>query len=449
MLERHVWNDFIEWKGRGASRGLLVTGARQVGKTYLIREFAKRNYENLAEINLLESKKAVTILDSAENAEDFFSRLSILANTNLKAGKTLIFIDEVQESREIITAIKFLVQRYDFNFVLSGSMLGVELKDVRSVPVGYLDVIEMKPLSFAEYAAARMTGQDFSEIITDALHARKALPDYLHERLLRLFHEYLIVGGMPAVVADFVETNDLRSVRRLQKNITTLYRWDISKYEKGSSLLIKNMYDVIPAELNHQNKRFILKNMNEKARFSRYADSLVWLADAGVALPVFCVEEPVYPLLLSSSTNLFKLYLSDVGLLTSTFLKGTTLDILAKNPNVNYGSIYENAVAQELCSAGFDVFYYKNKKRGELDFVVEDAQGRVMPIEVKSGKDYKRHNALSNLLNVADYGLEEGFVLCDGNVGRHGRVTYLPIYMAGFLAGIAGARRGDFQSPAV
>ena len=433
MLERKAWNDFEQWRQRKASEGLLVTGARQVGKTYLVRQFARQNYENLVEVNLLESKKAVATLDAADSADDYFARLSVLSNVELKPGKTLIFIDEVQESKEIITAIKFLVQRFDFDFVLSGSMLGVELKDIRSVPVGYLDVVEMKPLSFAEYSAVRMANKNISETIVDSLRARKPLPDYLHDKLMLLFYEYLIVGGMPAAVANFVETNDLSSVRRIQNNIVSLYRWDIAKYQKESALLIKNMYDIIPAELNQQNKRFILKNMNEKARFNRYADSLVWLAEADVALPVFCVEEPTYPLMLSSATNLFKLYLSDVGLLTSTFLKDTTLDILSKNPNVNYGAIYENAVAQELSTAGFKVYYYKNKKRGELDFIVEDRQGNIIPIEVKSGKDYKRHNALSNLLNAAEYGFKEGFVLCDGNVSRHDKVTYLPVYMAGFL----------------
>ena len=175
--------------------------------------------------------------------------------------------------------------------------------------------------------------------------------------------------------------------------------------------------------------------MDERARFSRFADSLVWLSNAGVALPVYCVDEPVYPLKISSSTNLFKLFFSDVGLLTSTFMEAATLDILAKNLNVNYGAIYENAVAQEFNTAGFELYYYRNKKRGELDFLLEDIQGKVMPIEVKSGKDYKRHNALSNLLESAEYHLNEGFVLCGGNLSRAGKITYLPIYMAGFFDG--------------
>ena len=438
MLKRLAWKDFEQWRARSGHRGLLVTGARQVGKTYLVREFAKAKYKNCAETNLFENKKAAKIMDAAVDTEDFFSRLSVLANTKLVPNETLIFIDEVQESKEIVTAIKFLVQRYDFDFILSGSLLGVELRDVRSVPVGYLDVVEMNPMSFSEYAIARGLGEDFIEIVKASLQARLAVPDYLHNTLIKLFYEYLIVGGMPAAVAEFTESNDLQSVRRIQKNIVSLNKWDISRYREDSALLIKNMYEMIPAELNQQNKRFILKSMDDRARFSRYADSLIWLSDAGVALPVFCVDEPVYPLKISSATNLFKLFLSDVGLLTSAFLKSTTLDILAKNPNVNYGAIFENAVAQELHTAGFESYYYKNKKRGELDFVIEDSQGNVFPIEVKSGKDYKRHNALSNILAAGEYGLEEGFVLCEDNVSRDGRVTYLPVYMSGFLGSQAG-----------
>jgi len=275
--------------------------------------------------------------------------------------------------------------------------------------------------------------EEFIEVVKKSLQERSPVPSYIHDAFMKLFHEYLIVGGMPAAVSEFVSSNDLKSVRMMQENIISLNKWDISKYRDDSALLIKNMYEMIPAELNNQNKRFILKSMDERARFSRYMDSLVWLADAGVALPVFCIDEPVYPLKLSSATNLFKLFLSDVGLLTSTFMKETTLEILAKNPNVNYGAIYENVVAQELHAAGFSPYYYKNKKRGELDFVIENVHGKVFPIEVKSGKDYKRHNALSNLLKTEEYGLEEGIVLCEDNVSKDGKVTYLPVYMAGFM----------------
>jgi predicted AAA+ superfamily ATPase len=312
-------------------------------------------------------------------------------------------------------------------------MLGVELKNIRSVPVGYLDTLTMYPLDFEEYSIARGVPQDALGVVRTAFADRRAVPGYLHDRLISLFHEYLIVGGMPAVVDSFVNDRNLQTVRRIQENLILLNKQDISKYNEKDALIIKDIYDLIPAELNNQNKRFILKNMNEHARFGKYQECFIWLADAGVALPAFNANEPTYPLKLSQASNLFKLFMNDVGLLTSTFMKDTAIEILGKSPNVNYGSIYENAVAQELKASGHDLYYYKNKKRGELDFVVERADGAVLPIEVKSGKDYKRHNALQNVLGSEVYHIGEGFVLSDNNVEQAGMFTYLPIYMAGYL----------------
>jgi predicted AAA+ superfamily ATPase len=434
MLKRKAWSLIEQWKTGKSNQGLLVTGARQVGKTYLIREYAKAKYGSVAEINLLENKKAAAAFDSADNAADLLVRISLLADVKLIEDETLIFIDEVQASKEIITAIKFLVEQSKYDFIISGSLLGVELKDIRSVPVGYLDTIEMYPLDFEEFCNASGVPGEILSNVRMALHARSEVPEFIHEQLLKLFYEYLIIGGMPAAIAEFAKTRNMQTVRNIQKNIIRQNKWDISRYNENDALNIKTIYDLIPAELNSQNKRFILKNMNERALFRQYVDSIAWLTEAGVAIPVYCVSEPVYPLKLSVATNLFKFFMSDVGLLTSTFMKGTSIDILARNPDVNYGAIYENAVVQELRAGGSDAYYYKNKKRGELDFVIETVQGQVLPIEVKSGKGYKRHNALSNLMSAPEYALEEGFVLCDGNVGRDGKVTYLPVYMAGWLA---------------
>jgi predicted AAA+ superfamily ATPase len=433
MLKRKAIEQFLRWKEAKNRQGLLVTGARQVGKTYLVRAFAAEHYERFAEINLVYDRKAATTLAGADNAADLFMRLSLLAKTELVPGKTLIFIDEVQENKEIVTAIKFLVEQNDYDFVLSGSLLGVELQDIRSVPVGYLDTVTMHPLDFTEFCAANGVVGDAFDIARKCLADRVSVPDYLHDSLMKLFYEYLIVGGMPAVVSEFCDSKNLQLVRDIQKNIITQNRHDISKYNREGALEIKNIYDLIPSELNNQNKRFLLKDMNERARFHRYQDKFIWLADAGVALPTYNVSEPVYPLKLSKASNLFKLFMNDVGLLTSTFMKDTTAAILNKNANVNYGSIYENAVAQELAAQEFDLYYYKNKKRGELDFIAESVQGTVFPIEVKSGKDFKRHNALNNILSSPEYDIAEGFVLCDSNVLRNGNTTYLPIYMTAFF----------------
>lgn len=434
MLERKAYEQLDFWKNHKGKQALLVTGARQIGKTYLIREFGARNYENFVEINLLENVDAREAFETARNTTDLFMRISLVADAELVAGKTLIFIDEVQECKEMVTAIKFLVERTEYDYVLSGSLLGVELADIRSVPVGYLDTVEMYPLDFEEFCWANKIPKSlFANELTKAFEQFAEVDPFVHERLLSLFHQYLIVGGMPAAVQEFVEEPNMQVVRSIQDNIVRQYKRDISKYNKSDPLGVREVYDLIPSELNAKNKRFVLKSLNENARFNAYAHDFVWLAEANVALPTYCVEEPVYPLLLSKQSRLFKLFLSDVGLLTSRFMKDVSLDILTKDPQVNYGSIYENVVAQELKAGGFELFYFNSKKYGELDFVVETRGGQILPIEVKSGKTYKRHRALTSILDVSNYHLDKGYVLCEANVSVEDNVVYLPIYLAGFF----------------
>jgi predicted AAA+ superfamily ATPase len=434
MLQRKAWQRLTAWRERASKAGLLITGARQVGKTYLVREFAKANYSSFVELNLVEDRQAAAVIDQATNAQDMFSRISLLAGAELIPGETLIFIDEVQVAKEVVTGIKFLVEQHDYDFILSGSLLGVELRDIRSVPVGYLDVVQMFPLDFEEFCWANGVAPKLLAEAKQAVSERIMIAPHLHDRLLELFHKYLIVGGMPASVAEFTGTGNLQQVRRIQENIVQLNRWDISHYAKRDALVIKDIYDLIPSELNQQNKRFILSDMNQHARFNRYQELFAWLVDAGVALPTYNVQSPTYPLKLSRSSNLFKLFMGDVGLLTSTFMKDVSARILAKDPDINYGAIYENAVAQELAAHGRDLYYYRNKKYGEIDFLLELQNGTICPIEVKSGKTYDRHVALSNLLASPDYRITEGIVLTTGNVQVKESVSYLPIYAAGWIS---------------
>jgi len=434
MLKRKAYQDMLFWKTHKRKQALLVSGARQVGKTFLIREFGRTQYEFFAELNLFENVQAKATLDGAVDSADLFLRISALVDVELVKGKTLIFIDEVQESKELVTAIKFLVDKYNYDFILSGSLLGVELEDVRSLPVGYLDTVEMFPLDFQEFCWANGVGADNLSVLENAFHTKTAIPDYLHEKMLKLFHEYLIVGGMPDVVADFIESRNVQTVRRLQRAIVHLHRQDISKYNSSAALNIKRIYDLIPSELNSQNKRFSFKSIDENARFDRYHNNFLWLINAGVALPAYAVNSPTHPLKLSLSSNLFKLFMMDVGLLTSAFMRGASIEILNKDVSINYGSIYENAVAQELHAQGFDLCYYNNKKFGELDFLIESTEGIVLPLEVKSGKNYKRHNALSNVLDVKNYDLPLGYVLCESNLRIEGKVCYLPIYLTMYFS---------------
>ena len=256
--------------------------------------------------------------------------------------------------------------------------------------------------------------------------------DIVHDRLIDIFHLYLIVGGMPAVVQKYLETNNLKDVVEEQNAINRGYRQDISKYDIENKLYIKEIFDLIPSELNNQNKRFIMKNLNEGLKFNRYENSFLWLKDAGVALPVYCADEPKTPLMLSKSRNLFKLFLCDVGLLASMYMDNNLqLKILNKDKDINFGSIYENAIAQELASKGFDLYYFKSNKFGEIDFLIEN-NGVVTPLEIKSGKSYKKHNALDNLLS-SDYNIPKAYVLSNNNIEVNKNKIYLPIYMIMFF----------------
>jgi hypothetical protein len=268
--------------------------------------------------------------------------------------------------------------------------------------------------------------------IEKCFQERLPVDPVIHEKMMELFQLYLIVGGMPAAVDMYLKTNNLNRVMEIQKGITKSYIKDIAKYDPDEKLYLKDIFELIPSELNSKNKRFILKNLNENFKFSRYEHSFIWLKEAGVALPTYCVQEPVVPLILSKSTNLFKLFASDVGLLASMYADGIQLKILKKEKDINFGAIYENVVAQELTAHGFPLFYFQNKKQGEVDFTVE-YQGNVLPIEVKSGKNYARHRALENILKNEQYQIREAIVLCNDNVQVNGEVFYCPVYMVGFL----------------
>lgn len=290
----------------------------------------------------------------------------------------------------------------------------------------------MYPLDLEEFATAVGINARILDALRKHFTEGTAVDEFIHEKMMEVFRLYLIVGGMPAAVDKYLATNNLQEVMAEQQAIIRLYKQDIAKYDPDHKLYIQEIFDRIPAELDAKNKRFILKNLNENIKFSRYQNSFLWLKDAGVALPVYNVEEPTVPLILSSSRNLFKLFMADIGLLASLYADGIQLKILDNEPSINFGSVYENAVAQELWAHGFRLYYYNNKRQGELDFVIEQ-NGEVLPIEVKSGKDYERHKALTNVVNSTTYKISKAYVLCNDNVKKVGKITYLPIYMLMFI----------------
>ncbi|RHP99433.1 ATP-binding protein [Firmicutes bacterium AM59-13] len=432
MLERRIKQEIRDFLDSDRKEALMVTGARQVGKTYIIRECAKEIYKNIVEINFVENQQAVKLFENITGSKDILLRLSALTDVPMIPGETLVFFDEVQECPEIVTAIKFLVEDGQYRYILSGSLLGVELKDIRSVPVGYLSILEMYPLDFREFCEANRVSQTVMDKLKECFEKKQPVDELIHEKMMELFRLYLIVGGMPAVVDAYIRTNNLKEVLRIQQGIVQLYYKDIAKYDKDNKLYLDEIFSLIPSELNNKNKRFIMKDLNENFRFSRYENSFIWLKEAGVALPVYCVQEPEIPLLLSKSTNLFKLFLSDVGLLASMYVDGLQLKILSREKDINFGAIYENVAVQELKAHGFELYYFNSKKQGELDFVIE-YQGNVLPLEIKSGKAYTRHNALDNVLKDERYAVPQALVFCNENISTVDKIVYLPIYMIGFL----------------
>lgn len=430
MLKRKI-DKYIKDYYETTRNALLITGARQIGKTYSIRRFGK-SFKNFVEINFIETPEAVELFKGAKSSNDILLRLSTLTSVPLVKGETLIFFDEVQQCPDIVTAIKFLVEDGSYRYILSGSLLGVELKDLRSEPVGYMGVKEMYPLDFEEFISCIGINDTVIDSLREAWLNRTAVDTFVHTKIMELFRLYLIVGGMPSAVSKYIESNNLQEVMTVQQDIIRLYKRDIAKYDPNNKLYIEEIFNLIPPELNAKNKRFILKRLNEHTKFDRVENSFLWLTNAGVALPVYNIEEPKVPLLLARSRNLFKLFQSDIGLLASQYAEGIQMRIIKGDKDINFGSIYENAVAQELTAHGITPYYYNNKKRGELDFVIE-LNGKILPIEVKSGKDYETHRALSNVMSCNEYNLSEAVVFNNDNLQVTGKVIYAPIYMVMFI----------------
>jgi len=429
MLER-----IKAWQRSSSHKALLLTGARQTGKTFIVREFARDRYESFIEVNFIENKDAASFLGSAADSRDLVTRITFLTGQEIKPGSTCIFFDEVQKEPEVVTMSKFLLEDGRFDVILSGSLLGVELKGIRSFPVGYVHIERMYPLDFEEFCWSQAVPDEMLDTLRACYQGRQPIEKTLHERFVRLFRRYVVLGGMPEAVQRYNDTShDLNEVRAVTSDIIEQYREDIVQYARGRAPQIKMIFDNIPSELAKVNKRFHMKSIKKGATYDRYNDDFAWLIDAGVALPTYAVEEPRFPLIRTKVKERFKLYSSDVGLLISQYPRKITMDVIEGSSSVNFGSVYENVIAQELQAIYPHLYYYNSNRKGEIDFLFETDSGTVIPIEVKSGKDYKLHTALNNLLETDEYGIEFAYVLSEGNLSigeRKGKpVYYLPLYL--------------------
>ena len=421
-----------EWL-QSSNKALLVTGARQIGKTWLIRDEIEKSGYAKFEVNFIDQPDMIAYLNAEMSAEEFMIKLKMIMPEDCKPHETVVFFDEIQKCPEIVTKIKFLVDDGSFKYVMSGSLLGVELKGIASAPVGYLTILRMYPMDFEEFMVANSVSNTTLDMLKEKFETRRPVDEFIHQKLLSLFFVYLIVGGMPDAVKTYIETKDIREVDKVQRDIITLYKEDFSQYEfEDKKLRLKSIYDIIPAELNKQNKKFVFTMLDKELKFDRYENSFLWLKDAGVVIPVYNAEAPLIPLKAGKSSNVFRLFSSDIGLLTSAYPAETKMELISKNGEVNNGAHFENAVAQQLLANDFDPYFCKRSKVGELDFLIE-LSGKVVPIEVKSGKGYKSHKALDNYMNIEDYHLEKAYVFSTFNVEKEGKIIYLPIYMSYLL----------------
>lgn len=417
---------------------LLVNGARQVGKTFIIRHVGQKLFEHVIEINMIEDSLGAGLFADVRSVEDFYLQVSMLAGDRMKdKEKTLIFIDEIQAYPQLLTLLKFLAQDNKFTYIASGSLLGVTLSETTSIPMGSIRQISMFPLDFEEFLYANGLNEFAISSLRRKFEQREALDEAAHNKMMDLFRKYLLVGGLPEAVNAYLETKNIQRVREIQSEIHRYYAADASKYDSERKLKIRRVYDLIPSNMENKKKRVIAQSIEEKRgkTFADYQDEFEYLISAGIALSVQAVSNPVFPMIQSTGKNLLKLYLNDVGILSGILYGNNIRAILDDDRSINLGSVYENVVASELAAHGHKLFYYDNRHKGEVDYLIDDYDSlSVVPIEVKSGKDYTVHSALNTFVKNEDYHIKKAFVLSnERTLTTKGKICYLPMYHVMFL----------------
>ncbi len=422
---------------------LLIDGARQVGKTYIIRYVGQRLFENFIEINLVEDSLGNRLFAGTKTVEDFYLQISMLAGSKMKQKEnTLIFLDEIQAYPHLLTLLKFLSQDDKFTFIASGSLLGVTLSQAASIPMGSIRKVRMFPLDFEEFLYANGMNEIAITAMRKKFKGREARDKPIHDKMMDLFRKYLLVGGLPDVVNSYLAEKNIQAVREIQSEIHEYYASDASKYDEEKKLKIRRIYDLIPSSMENKKKRVVAQNIENKRgkTFGDYQDEFEYLISAGIALNVQAISNPVFPLIESTGKNLLKLYLNDVGILTGILYGNNIRAILDDEVSINLGSVYETVVASELIAHGYKLFYYDNRSKGEVDYLIDDYDSlSAVPIEVKSGKNYTVHSALNAFVQNEDYHIQKAFVLSNAReITTNGKITYLPIYYIMFFQNPAG-----------
>lgn len=432
MLKRKIISQLTGWKEESVNKALLIKGARQVGKTTIVRQFARSHYENFIEINFEQMPMAKQAFEGNLDARTILINLSAMGFGPLEPGKTLIFFDEIQSCPKARTAIKFLVEDGQFDYIESGSLLGINYKDVSSYPVGFEHEIDMYPLDFEEFLWACNISENVVDMLRDCYENHRTVPDFLHQQIMDRYRQYLIVGGMPEVVATYLDNEDFSKTITNQKDILTGYRNDISKYAGKDKLLVKSVFDAIPGQLSKQDKRFVLAAIEKNASRRKYGAPTQWLVDAGMAYYSFNVGSFELPFPSHENLRLYKIFFVDSGLMCAMMLDNIQGKVLTGDIFVNEGALAENYVAGELTKHGISLNYYDRKSKHELDFVFPEGN-KISVIDVKSGKDYMKHTSLDVAQSLFSDRINRRIVMSGNNLKSENGVLYLPFYMSMFI----------------
>lgn len=438
MLQRKFAIEIEKNLRNAENKIMLVNGARQIGKSYLIRDVGKRLFRNYVEINLKKDSEGDRIFENVRSTQDLYMRLGDFAKGRLgDARDTLIFLDEIQTYPHLLTMLKFLREEKRFRYIASGSQLGVALAETPSIPIGSIDIRQMFPLDFEEFLWAIGTSGEMIGQLHEKFDREESPSEDEHRMMMKRFRYYLLIGGLPESVNSFLKNRNMVQVRKIQSEIHELYKLDASQYDSDRKLKIRKIYDLIPSVLENRKKRIIYKEIeNKKGKdYKDYADEFDFLLNSGITLGVTAISNPIFPLIESEHKNLIKLYLNDVGILTNLLYGLNVNAVLDDQKSINLGTVYESAVAQELQAHGFPLHYYDNKKLGEVDFLIDEYDSlSVLPVEVKSGKDYRIHASLARFMTNNSYNVAHAIVFSnDREIMHDGRITYMPVYYSMFL----------------
>lgn len=416
---------------------LCIDGARQVGKTYIIRELCKKYFKNFIELNMSNDKIGDKIFANVGTINEFYIQVSALAGEKMDTKEnTIIFIDEIQEYPQLLTLLKPLNDDDKYRYICSGSSLGISLSNTTLIPMGSIVEKKMYPMDFEEFLLANSFGEIALNYLKECFINKKSPELSIHNKVLNLFKMYLIVGGMPEAIKIFVESKNIFRVKEAQQNIQNYYGADALKYDKEHKLKIKRIYDMVPSNIENKVKRIQYKKIEniDDVRYTKYIDEFDYLISSGIVLDTKAITEPKFPLIHSSSKNLIKLYMNDVGIFTNVLYQ-TNINAVLEDKGVNLGAVYETVVAQELICHNHKLYYYDRKKIGEVDYLIDDYNNlSVVPIEVKSGKDYMNFKALTKIIDEPNYRINYGYVLSnDSEIKQIDKIIYMPIYFIMFL----------------